>query len=118
MTQYPQNVGKIGENKASLYLKANGFSVLKKNFRSKQGEIDIVAKKDKTVYFIEVKTRTNLSKGYPYEAVDKRKIIHLKKAAQYFLLKSPLKAYKLKIGVISIILENGKEIIKFYDDLE
>jgi len=117
MSQYPRNIGKIGEQKASEYLNKNGFVILKKNFRSLMGEIDIIAKKEKTVYFIEVKTRTNLEKGYPYEAVNQIKINHLKKAANFFLLKSAHKDYKLKIGVISIILIGNKETIKFYDDI-
>lgn len=117
MSQYPRNIGKIGEHKASIYLKQNGFSIIKKNFRSYGGEIDIIAKKAKTVYFIEVKTRTNIDKGYPYESVNRQKIFHMKKASSFFLLKSPYKDYKLKLGVISIILVGVREIIKFYDDL-
>ncbi len=111
-------IGSLGEKIASDFLKKNHFSILKKNFRTKFGEIDIVAKKDKSLYFIEVKTRNNLNKGQPYEAINKYKIQHIKKAAYIYLLKSPYKNSKLKIGVISIILENEKPIIKFYDDLE
>lgn len=117
MSQYPKNLGKIGEEKASLYLKNNGFFILKKNFRGYGGEVDIIAKKNKTIYFVEVKTRSNLNKGYPYEAVNKYKINHLKKAANFFILKSSYKEYKLKMAVISIILKNNQEEIKFYDDL-
>jgi len=117
MSQYPKNIGKIGEQKASSFLKDNGFSILKKNFRSYGGEVDIIAEKNKTIYFIEVKTRSSLDKGYPYEAINWWKIRNLKRAANFFLLKSSYKSYKLKLAVISIILNKGQEIIKFYDDL-
>jgi len=117
MSLYQKNLGKLGEQKGLLFLKNQGFSIVKKNFHTPLGEIDIIAKKDKTLYFIEVKTRSNLKKGYPYEAVNKIKLSHLKKAAQYFLLKFPFKDYKMKIGVISILLENDNEVINFYDDL-
>ncbi|MBI5127769.1 YraN family protein [Candidatus Roizmanbacteria bacterium] len=118
MSFYQKNIGKLGEQKALLFLKDNGFTILKTNFRSRQGEIDLIAKKDRTVYFIEVKTRTSLNKGYPYEAVNKTKIFRLKKTANYFLLKSNYKDYKLKLGVISLVLDKEKDSLKFYDDLE
>lgn len=117
MSQYPRNIGKIGEEKACLYLKSQGFFILKKNFRSYGGEVDIIAKKKDSIYFIEVKTRTNLKKGFPYEAVNKWKILRLKKAANYYLLKFPHKAYKLKLGVISLLIKDHGEELKFYDDL-
>lgn len=111
-------IGFLGEQIASNFLKKNHFLILKKNFRTRFGEIDIIAKKDNSLYFIEVKTRNNLNKGQPYEAINRYKIQHIKKAAYIYLLKSPLKNYKLKIAVISILLENEKPVIKFYDDLE
>ena len=88
MSLYQKNLGKIGENLAIDFLKSHNFSVLEKNFRSRLGEIDIIAKKDHCLYFIEVKTRSNLNHGAPYEAVNKRKIYHIKKTAQFYLLKN------------------------------
>ncbi len=116
MTGYQQKVGKIGEDKAASYLKENGFTIVKKNFNSLYGEVDIIAEKKQILYFIEVKTRSNLNKGKPYEAVTKRKISHLLKAANYFLLKYPHKNYRLRLGVISILMGAKKEI-EFYDDI-
>lgn len=112
-----KNLGKIGEEKACIYLQKNGFNIIKKNFQTKLGEIDIIALKNNTLYFIEVKTRSNLNKGYPYEAVNKYKINHIKKASYFFVLNSEYKDYKMKIGVISIIIDNNKDIINFFDDL-
>lgn len=106
-----------GENKAKIFLKDNGFKILATNFRSRFGEIDIIAQKDRTIYFIEVKTRTSDIKGKPYEAVNRRKLQHMKKASYYFLLKNDYKGYKLKLAVISQIIYRGKtEKIDFYDD--
>ena len=118
MTLYLKNLGKIGEQKAVNYLKKGGFSILKRNFRSYGGEIDIIAKKDNSIYFIEVKTRSNLDHGAPYEAVNKRKIYHIKKAAQYYLLKNSYPDYRLKIGVFSILIGDKKINIKFWDDID
>lgn len=116
MTKYLQNLGKLGEQKAVIYLKNNGFNIVEKNFRAYGSEIDIIAKNKNCLYFIEVKTRSNLKKGQPWEAVDKRKVYHIKKAANFFLLKYGYKDYKLKIGVISVLLGDDEKI-KFFDDL-
>jgi len=112
------NLGKIGEDLALDFLKSHSFSIIKKNFRSKFGEIDIIAEKNHCLYFIEVKTRSNLNHGAPFEAVNKRKIYHIKKAAQYYLLKNNSPDYKLKVAVFSILVEGKKTEIKFWDDIE
>jgi putative endonuclease len=117
MSLYQKNLGKTGEQLALKYLESAGFTILEKNFRSKFGEIDIVALKTRSLYFIEVKTRSNLRHGHPYEAVNKRKIYQIKKAANYFLLKNDYKAYKLKIGVFSILLKGEISEIKFWEDI-
>ncbi len=111
MSVYFKKIGLLGEQKALDYLKKNQFLILKKNFRNRFGEIDIIAKKEKTIYFIEVKTRSNINKGYPYQAVNQKKIDQIKYMANFFLLKNKYKNYKLKIGVISIVLNQE---IKFY----
>src|SRR3989339_1735563 len=118
MSLYQKNLGKTGEDLALDYLKSHGYFVLEKNFTSKFGEIDIIAKKEHSLYFIEVKTRSNTNFGEPYEAVNKRKIYHIKKAAQYYLLKNNYNDYKLKVGVFSILIEGDKTEIKFWDDIE
>ena len=118
MSLYQKNLGKTGENLALDYLKSHSYSIIQENFRSKFGEIDIVAEKKHCLYFIEVKTRSNLNHGAPYEAVNKRKIHHIKKAAQYYLLKNNYNDYKLKVGVFSLLIEGEKTEIKFWDDIE
>lgn len=116
MSLYRKKTGNHGELEAINYLKGRGFSILQKNYHTRLGEIDIVAKKDKTIYFIEVKTRANDLKGKPYEAINFYKINHLKRASNMFLLQNNYKNYKLKMGLISILLDRGE--IKFWDDLE
>jgi putative endonuclease len=118
MSLYLQNLGKIGENLALDYLKNHGFVIIEKNFRSKFGEIDIIAEKNRCLYFVEVKTRSNLDHGYPHEAVNKRKIYHIKKAAQYYLLKKSFPDYKLKISVFSVLTDKEKTEIKFWENID
>jgi putative endonuclease len=118
MSLYQKNLGKTGEDLALDYLKSHGFFVLDKNFTSKFGEVDIIAKKNLSLYFIEVKTRSNLNYGEPFEAVNKRKIYHIKKASQYYLLKNNYNDYKLKVAVFSILIEGEKIKIKFWDNID
>jgi putative endonuclease len=120
MSLYQKNIGKIGERLAIKYLLDNNFLIIQTNFKSKLGEIDIIAEKNNKVLFIEVKTRIGLSKGFPYEAVDKKKISHMKKTAQFFLLKNNYKNYKLSLNLISIVLNNDLTInqMKYYENIE
>jgi putative endonuclease len=118
MSHYLQNLGKTGENLASDFLKSHDYLILEKNFHSKFGEIDIIAEKNHCLYFIEVKTRSNLNHGKPHEAVNKRKISHIKKVAQYYLLKNSYPDYKLKIGVFSILISEEKTEMKFWDNID
>ena len=74
-------LGKIGEDLAASMLFAEGYSVIDRNFRSYVGEIDIVAMKDGTIYFVEVKTRTCEKFGEPGEAVNQEKQYRLRKTA-------------------------------------
>lgn len=111
-------LGSKGEELAIDYLKSNQYSILEKNFDSKYGEIDIIAEKNHCLYFVEVKTRSNLNYGQPYEAVTKWKISHIKRASQYYLLKNNYSDYRLKIAVFSIVISDRKTEIKFWDDIE
>ena len=57
----------------AAFLQKNGWSVIKRNYQCRFGEIDIIAEKDKTIIFVEVKTRAENSIVSPREAVDSRK---------------------------------------------
>ncbi|OGK52535.1 hypothetical protein A2970_01120 [Candidatus Roizmanbacteria bacterium RIFCSPLOWO2_01_FULL_44_13] len=116
MSLYRKKTGNQGELDATVYLKGQGFSIIQKNYRTRFGEIDIVAEKNKTLYFIEVKTRSNDSKGKPYESINFYKLTHLKRASDMFLLQNNYKNYKLKLALISILRDRGE--ISFFDDLE
>ncbi|GHU58172.1 UPF0102 protein [Clostridia bacterium] len=77
--------GAFGESIAHAYLLEQGYSVLEKNFRAEHGEIDIIAKKDKTLVFAEVKARTDDKRGFPAEAVNPRKQHKLRQTAQIYI---------------------------------
>lgn len=66
-------LGKAGEERAALHLTAHGYTVLDRNWRCPQGEIDIVAAHGAHLAVIEVKTRRSSAFGHPFEAIDERK---------------------------------------------
>jgi len=76
--------GKYGEDLACHYLQKQGYKILERNFRIRGGEIDIIALEDKTLVYVEVKTRTSHQFGYPEEAVTPFKLRFLKKAAKFY----------------------------------
>lgn len=114
-----QQIGQIGEQYALQYLRSQGYSIQEVNYRTKFGEIDIIAKKSQLnkIYFVEVKTRMSIQKGLPYEAVDRRKLAHIKRVAQYYLLKNKITKCKLSIVVIGIILNSNFSLktLKLYE---
>ena len=82
-------LGKQGERQAQQYLKKNGWKILETNWRNPFGEVDIIAKKDDTVAFIEVKTRLSDAFGAPSEAVQKsRELKYIRGANYYFYNKN------------------------------
>ncbi|RGT53905.1 YraN family protein [Lachnospira eligens] len=73
------------EQLAARYLVDNGYAVLERNFRNKTGEIDIIAKKDNYIVFVEVKYRSNNKYGYAVEAVNYRKQQIIRRVAQFYM---------------------------------
>jgi putative endonuclease len=85
-----QRVGQWGEAAAARYLMRQGFEIVARNARTSYGEIDLIARHPQgELVFVEVKTRTSDSFGYPEEAVNARKLEHLVSSAQAYLLKYP-----------------------------
>ncbi len=77
--------GILGEDKACVFLKRRGFEILQRNFHSKFGEIDIIAKKDKILHFIEVKFT---QKDYETsERLDEKKYQKLLKTIEFYRVK-------------------------------
>ena len=80
--------GDWGEDKAARYLRLHGYQVLERNFRCRQGEIDIIATKGSFVAFVEVKQRKNADFGQAREFVTYAKQRRVIAAAELWLLKT------------------------------
>ncbi len=79
------NSGKMGEDLVCTFLEKKGYNILERNFHSRYGEIDIIAKYGDAVVFVEVKTRKNLSFGRPAEYVTSAKMKKIIKTAFIYL---------------------------------
>lgn len=95
-------IGKEGEEIATEFLENKGYKILDRNFLTRHGEIDIVAKDNEEYVFIEVKTRRNNEYGQPIDAIDKDKIKHLKSAISYYLYINKLENKFIRIDVIEV----------------
>ena len=100
--------GIIGEKIAQGYLINKGYEILETNFYTSSGELDIIAKLENCIVFVEVKTRTNLQYGLPSVSVNKTKKQHMIKTANVFIHQNKLYKCELRFDVIEIIIKNGK----------
>lgn len=99
-------VGSLGEDIAANFLTARGYRILERNFRCKGGEVDIIARDpvDRSLVFIEVKTRRGLTYGVPQLAVTPFKQRQISKAALTWLSKNRLLDTNARFDVIAILL--------------
>lgn len=130
-----QVIGQKGEEEAAKYLKAKGFYILDRNYRKPWGELDIVAKKGESLYFVEVKTVTRrtledspqvsrgLSSGAdfyePEDNIHPWKIKRLQRAIQTYLLEKKINdEVDWQVDSIAVYLEKGSGQVMKIDYLE
>lgn len=92
--------GRQGEGYAASYLESQGYRILARNYRSRWGEIDLIAEKEAYLAFVEVKLRKNSSFSAPREAV------------------TPAKQQKLRQTALCYLAENGMELQPRFDVAE
>jgi putative endonuclease len=93
-------LGDRGERTAARYLRRRGMRVLLRGYRTRLGEIDLIAREADTLVFIEVKARRQ---GVPAEAVTLEKQRRLTLAALHFLRKFDLLEQRSRFDVVSIV---------------
>lgn len=104
-------LGKFGEKIAAEYLINKGYKVLTKNYYTPNGEIDLICQKNHTIFFVEVKTRTNQAFGWPEEAIDDKKLEKIVMACQKYLQDNNLKT-DWQIDAISLIYDQELQTIE------
>ena len=109
MSEGRQHLGKKGENLASDFLKARGYTILSRNYRRRSGEIDIIAMEGDYLVFIEVKTRRGTSHGHPLEAITARKQRQISKVAQCYLAENNLFDKEARFDVVSVVMSKSNQ---------
>jgi putative endonuclease len=98
---FAAEIGRIGEQMVANYLKKQGFIILRQNYRSEFGEIDIVAESEQLLLFVEVKTRSEDFLVAPADAVDNSKQNKIIKTANVFINRAYLKTdYRFDIAEV------------------
>lgn len=116
MSMAKQDEGRFGEEHAASFLRKKGYQIIDRNFRIRGGEIDLIAieqdKGEKTLVFIEVKTRTSDAYGTPLEAIGYYKLKTLIKAAQIYKMKHPGLPQLMRIDAVSVIVNKANQLLE------
>lgn len=111
-------LGRWGEKRCERFLKAKGLKTLTRNFRCKTGELDLImVDADRTIVFVEVKTRANEDFSPSESAVTYAKKTRMARAAKYFLASNNIENRPLRFDVVTIILGlKGRPQIRYYEN--
>ncbi|MEK7564579.1 MAG: YraN family protein [Patescibacteria group bacterium] len=125
-TSEKQKIGELGENMAVKFLVKQGFKVLDRNYTKKWGEIDIIAKKDSKLYFIEVKSVSSIvnpNSSSDYRAEDNMhpwKMQRLSRTIQTYLLEKDVDEdieWQVDLLVVYLDLKTNKAKVKVVNDI-
>ncbi|MDN5745321.1 MAG: YraN family protein [Nocardioidaceae bacterium] len=96
-------IGAYGEERAARHLAAKGLSVLERNWRCDEGEIDIVLRAGETLVVCEVKTRTSLSAGTPHEAITDAKLERLQRLGARWAAEHQIRPDGIRIDLVAVL---------------
>ena len=114
LTPKASKLGENGEQFVADYLTKIGYQIMSRNWRVREGELDIVARdQNGLIIFVEVKTRTSIAFGDPLESIDRKKLFRIQKLALAWLATNLRLGNPYRIdsaGVIEITLDYRKGI--------
>lgn len=112
-------IGDFGEEFVSKYIEKKGFEILKRNFHSQFGEIDIIVKNSEYIVFIEVKTRKQNSCISGLEAIDIRKQKKIIKTAMIYLSKNDIELQpRFDVAEITFTKQNDRNLVSCINYIE
>jgi putative endonuclease len=110
-------LGEQGERLAEDFLRKLGCKILRRNWRTRLGEIDLIARDGDEIVFVEVKLRSTADWGEPQEAVHPGKIRSICLAANEFADRNRLHGYTLRFDVVSVLMPaDGLPEVRRYKD--
>lgn len=108
-------LGDKGEGLAARFLRNNGYKIIEQNYRTRTGEIDIIALDGEILVFVEVKTRESLHYGHPFESVTRHKRRKISNAAMLYL-KRLKHLPPCRFDVVSIYHAKGRPELELIRD--
>jgi putative endonuclease len=106
-------LGRFGEELASRHLEDDGFVVLERNWRCDLGEVDIVARDGAVLVVCEVKTRSSLRHGSPFEAVTERKLHRLERLGMRWIRDRGVRPMSMRVDVVSVLRpREGRTVVE------
>lgn len=108
------SVGRQGEDVACAELRRRGYAILDRRYRSRYGEIDIVARDGPTYVFIEVKSRLSAAFGTPAEAVTAQKQRRVALMAVDFLTRHALYDRPCRFDVVAVTFDRGQPHVEIF----
>jgi putative endonuclease len=106
-----RRLGAFGERLAAAHLEAKGYRIRDRNYRCREGEIDIVAQDGETLVFVEVRTRRGDALGSPAESVTATKEARLVAAATAYVQGLPEPPADQRIDVVAVQLSPGGRLL-------
>lgn len=111
MSKHNLNLGSLAEEKARGFLEKSGYKILCRNYKTRLGEVDIIAEDKDTICFVEVKARSSDRFGSGLEAVSGLKQRQISKAALSFLKERKLLDKKARFDVVALDCPGSEEKI-------
>jgi putative endonuclease len=107
-----QYLGRYGEERAADYLKDLGYEIVERNWRSRGGEIDLIANENGRIVFVEVKTRSGSDFGHPFEAITLEKVARMRRLAADWCAVKQVSGIKVRLDAIAVLVNGGKVSIE------
>jgi putative endonuclease len=104
--------GLLGEKLAQDFLKGRGYQLVETNYRSLDGEVDIIASKDDCLVFIEVRSKSSRKFGTPEESVTQRKKQKLVLVAQAYVQTHDIQESSWRIDFIAVEVDNSGKAVR------
>lgn len=109
MTDRRHDFGRRGEQRAEEYLRSLSWQILERNWRCREGEVDIVARDPQAdaLVVVEVKSRSGTGYGTPLEAITYRKVMRLRQLAAIYARGSRVRTRRLRVDAIGLVWPRG-----------
>ena len=113
---HPHHRGTISEDLAADYLSRNGWQIVERRYRVNRKEVDIIARRDATIAFIEVKARAGRGYGHPLEAVTWKKRREIEHVARAWIARAGEALYEYRFDAIAITWDGNSHTIEHVEN--